>query len=158
MKVNLTNKAGDNLNKVAGEDLVKVEKASGWDGNSVIRLQVSKKALVALTDTPKAQKPITGYGKKLKVPVEVQYTNGVTTTDTLTFNITMPKNKPADFAAVQKTVTDNKAAIEKIKTRLGGNADRILTTLADQVEEKVRSLIPADTDVEVGEALSLIHI
>ena len=152
MKVNLTNKAGDNLNKVAGEDLVKVEKASGWDGNSVIRLQVSKKALVALTDTPKAQKPITGYGKKLKVPVEVQYTNGVTTTDTLTFNITMPKNKPADFAAVQKTVTDNKAAIEKIKTRLGGNADRILTTLADQVEEKVRSLIPADTDVEVGEA------
>ncbi len=152
MKVNLTNKAGTDQNKVNGEDLVKVEKASDWDGNPVIRLQVSKKALVALTDTPKAQKPITGYGKKLKVPVVVQYTNGVTTTDTLTFNITMPKNKPADFATVQKNVTDNKAAIEKIKTRLGGNANRILTTLTDQVEEKVRSLIPADTDVEVGEA------
>ena len=73
MKVNLTNKAGTDQNKVNGEDLVKVEKASDWDGNPVIRLQVSKKALVALTDTPKAQKPITGYGKKLKVPVVVQY-------------------------------------------------------------------------------------
>lgn len=161
VKVNLTKKTGETTvdqNKItvaAGvtEDLVKAVKAVSYDddGNEipVIRLQVSKKALVALTNMKPADKPITGYGKKLKVPVEIKYTNGITTTDTLNFNITMPKKAPADFAEVQKNIADNKAVIEKIQTRLIGSADGELSRLFTDVYSKVNSLVPADTDVSV---------
>lgn len=167
VKVNLTNKAGVDQNKITvaantTEDLVKAAKAVGYDddGNEipVIRLQVSKKALVALTNMPRTDKPITGYGKKLKVPVEIKYTNGITTTDTLNFNVTMPKNAPADFAAVQKTIADNKAAIEKIQTKLYGYAEYELQTLFDDVYTKVNGLIPADTDVKVNYELNKKHL
>ena len=160
VKVNLTNKAGVDQNKITvaantTEDLVKAVKAVGYDEDNqkipVIRLQVSKKALVALTNMQKADKPITGYGKKLKVPVEIKYTNGITTTDTLNFNITMPKNAPADFATVQKNLAENKAVIEKIQTKLDGSAEGELFGLYYDVLNKVSSLIPADTDVKVND-------
>lgn len=167
VKVNLTDKAGVDQNKITvaantTEDLVKAAKAVGNDddGNEipVIRLQVSKKALVALTNMPKADKPITGYGKKLKVPVEIKYTNGITTTDTLNFNITMPKNAPADFAAVQKTIADNKAAIEKIQTKLYSYSSDVLDGLFADVHRKVCDLVPADTDVKVNDTLDKKHL
>lgn len=166
VKVNLTKKSGETTvdqNKITvatgvTEDLVKATKAIGFDADDnpipVIRLQVSKKALVALTAMKKADKPISGYGKKLKVPVEIKYTNGITTTDTLNFNITMPKKAPDDFATVQKTITDNKAAIEKVQTKLKGSAAIELQTLIGDVAAKVNSLIPADTDVRVGYTLT----
>ena len=170
VKVNLTKKSGETTvdqNKVTiaantTEDLVKATKAVSYDeeGNAypVIRLQVSKKALVALTNMPKADKPFTGYGKKLKVPVEIKYTNGITTTDTLNFNITMPKNAPADFAGVQKTIADNKAVIEKIQTKLFGVAEDELSNLYDDVYRKVRDLVPADTDVKVNNTPDKKHL
>ncbi|MDE5940411.1 MAG: hypothetical protein K2H37_15200 [Lachnospiraceae bacterium] len=162
VKVNLTkNEVDQNKVTVAEsttEDLVKAVKAVTRDGEPVIRLQVSKKALVALTNMPRTDKPITGYGKKLKVPVEIKYTNGITTTDTLNFNITMPKNAPADFATVQKTIADNKAAIEKIQTKLYGYAAYELQTLFDDVYTKVNGLIPADTDVKVNYELNKKHL
>lgn len=166
VKVNLTKKSGETTvdqNKITvatgvTEDLVKATKAIGFDADDnpipVIRLQVSKKALVALTAMKKADKPITGYGKKLKVPVEIKYTNGITTTDTLNFNITMPKKAPDDFATVQKTITDNKAAIEKVQTKLSSTAQLELNGLIGDVAAKVNSLIPADTDVRVGYTLT----
>ena len=166
VKVNLTKKSGETTvdqNKITvatgvTEDLVKATKAIGFDADDnpipVIRLQVSKKALVALTAMKKADKPITGYGKKLKVPVEIKYTNGITTTDTLNFNITMPKKAPDDFATVQKTITDNKAAIEKVQTKLSSTAQLELNGLIGDVAAKVNSLIPADTDVIVGYTLT----
>lgn len=166
VKVNLTKKSGETTvdqNKITvatgvTEDLVKATKAIGFDADDnpipVIRLQVSKKALVALTAMKPADKPITAYGKKLKVPVEIKYTNGITTTDTLNFNITMPKKAPDDFATVQKTITDNKTAIEKIQTKLSSTAQLELTRLIGDVAAKVNSLIPADTDVRVGYTLT----
>lgn len=166
VKVNLTKKSGETTvdqNKITvatgvTEDLVKATKAIGFDADDnpipVIRLQVSKKALVALTAMKPADKPITGYGKKLKVPVEIKYTNGITTTDTLNFNITMPKKAPDDFATVQKTITDNKAAIEKVQTKLSSTAQLELSRLIGDVAAKVNSLIPADTDVRVGYTLT----
>lgn len=166
VKVNLTKKSGETTvdqNKITvatgvTEDLVKATKAIGFDADDnpipVIRLQVSKKALVALTAMKPADKPITAYGKKLKVPVEIKYTNGITTTDTLNFNITMPKKAPDDFATVQKTITDNKTAIEKVQTKLSSTAQLELTRLIGDVAAKVESLIPADTDVRVGYTLT----
>lgn len=169
VKVNLTKKSGETTvdqNKVTiaantTEDLVKATKAVSYkDGNAypVIRLQVSKKALVALTNMPKTDKPFTGYGKKLKVPVEIKYTNGITTTDTLNFNITMPKNAPADFTEVQKTIADNKTVIEKIQTKLYSAAAAELSTLYGDVYSKVRDLVPADTDVKVNYTLDKKHL
>lgn len=159
VKVNLTNKAGENQNEVTvaantKEELVKASRVIVKDDHNndipVIRLQVSKNALVTLSGMAKADKPITGYGKKLKVPVEIKYTNGITTTDTLNFNITMPKKAPADFEGVQKIIADNQAVIEKIQTRLLKlAAEDELTALYDDVYAKVNSLVPADTDVSV---------
>lgn len=163
VKVNLTKKTGettvDQNTANLPEALVKAAKAVGYDADDneipVIRLQVSKKALVALTAMKPADKPITGYGKKLKVPVEIKYTNGITTTDTLNFNITMPKKAPDDFAGVQKLVTDNKAVIEKIQTKMMGSAQSELSSLYVDVYNKVSGLIPADTDVKVIKSLDL---
>ncbi len=161
--VKLTDAAGADLNEVGAskDKLVTTEKLTVTDekGNdvNVIRLSVSKKALNLLNDevtANRAAKVVTNYGKTLKVPVVVKYTNGITTEDTLTFNVVMPKTRPMDFAAVKTMLDENKAAIEKIQTRLLGNAENVLTDLLALVSGKVESLIPADTDVAVSYTLT----
>ena len=161
--VKLTDAAGADLNEVGAskDKLVTTEKLTVTDekGNdvNVIRLSVSKKALNLLNDevtANRAAKVVTNYGKTLKVPVVVKYTNGITTEDTLNFNVVMPKTRPMDFAAVKTMLDENKAAIEKIQTRLLGNAENVLRDLLVLVSGKVESLIPADTDVAVSYTLS----
>lgn len=161
--VKLTDAAGADLNEVGAskDKLVTTEKLTVTDekGNdvNVIRLSVSKKALNLLNDEVTANrtaKVVTNYGKTLKVPVVVKYTNGITTEDTLNFNVVMPKTRPMDFAAVKTMLDENKAAIEKIQTRLLGNAENVLTDLLALVSGKVESLIPADTDVAVSYTLT----
>ncbi len=161
--VNLKNAEGADQNEIGAdkEKLVTAERLTVKDEDNkdvdVIRLSVSKKALNLLNDevvkTPTA-KVLTNYGKKLKVPVTVKYTNGVTTEDTLNFNVTMPKTRPMDFAAVQTSLGENKALIEKIQTSLLSDAESVLTDLMEKVSGKAESLIPADTDVAVSYELT----
>ena len=161
--VNLKNAEGVDQNEIGTgkEKLVTAERLTVKDDDNndvnVIRLSVSKKALNLLNDEvvkDARAKVLTNYGKKLKVPVTVKYTNGVTTEDTLNFNVTMPKTRPMDFAAVQKNLEDNKALIEKIQTSLLSNAEEVLTDLIGKVNDKAESLIPADTDVAVSYELT----
>lgn len=152
--VELKDKDGKNLNEIGADKelLVKASKQSVEleDGTfkQVIRLEVSKKALVALSAMSAADKPITVYGKKLTVPVVLKYTNGVQA-ETVKFNITMPKKAPKEFKNV---VADVKAA-ELDKTQSGNKtaAQAILDELVGKVVKKAEEVIAADTDVTVGQ-------
>lgn len=152
--VELKDKDGKNLNEIGADKelLVKASKQSVKlkDGTfkQVIRLEVSKKALVALSAMSAADKPITVYGKKLTVPVVLKYTNGVQA-ETVKFNITMPKKAPKEFKDV---VADVKAA-ELDKTQSGNKtaAQDILDELVGKVVKKAEEVIAADTDVIVGQ-------
>lgn len=152
--VELKDKDGKNLNEIGADKelLVKASKQSVEleDGTfkQVIRLEVSKKALVALSAMSAADKPITVYGKKLTVPVVLKYTNGVQA-ETVKFNITMPKKAPKEFKNV---VADVKAA-ELDKTQSGNKtaAQAILDELVGKVVKKAEAVIAADTDVTVGQ-------
>ncbi len=152
--VELKDKDGKNLNEIGADKelLVKASKQSVGleDGTfkQVIRLEVSKKALVALSAMSAKDKPITVYGKKLTVPVVLKYTNGVQA-ETVKFNITMPKKAPKEFKDV---VADVKAA-ELDKTQSGNKtaAQAILNELVGKVVKKAEAVIAADTDVIVGQ-------
>lgn len=151
--VELKDKDGKNLNEIGSdkEQLVKASKQTVTvDGKSkqVIRLEVSKKALLALTAMPSKDKPLTAYGKSLTVPVVLKYTNEVQA-ETVKFTITMPKNPPKEFKDV---VADVKAA-ELAKTQSGNKTDAasILDELVAKVVKKAEAVIAADTDVIVGQ-------
>lgn len=152
--VELKDKDGKNLNEIGADKelLVKASKQSVEleDGTfkQVIRLEVSKKALVALSAMSAADKPITVYGKKLTVPVVLKYTNGVQA-ETVKFNITMPKKAPKEFKDV---VADVEAAqLDKIQSGNKTAAQAILDELVGKVVKKAEAVIAADTDVTVGQ-------
>ncbi len=167
LKVNLTNSDGADLNKVektaaAGTtpavtvDLVKVGNGGyDEDDNPLIKLSVSKEALNLLNDTVNADKRakvVTNYGKTLKVPVEIKYTNGVTTVDTIKFSIVMPKNRPEDgIENAEKLLNDSD--IKDIPTRNVFTSEEILNNLVNDVKKRAKDVIPRDTDVEVVDAV-----
>lgn len=159
--------------KVDGKDLITISTKDGNntitddDGRECIRIVVSKAVLNDQYVKTEANKKaaakdkvavVTTYGAKLKVPVTFTYTNNGATTETVTFNVTMPK-KPMTFDEVKsvlngtttlgtgKNARDIKAEIEKLTTPQDDASRVILNGLLYKVWEKVYNTIPADADV-----------
>ncbi len=140
-KMTLVTASAKVVDKYNGNDVVGTQ--------NVIQLTVSKQAIEYYSGLAKKDKPITGWGKKLKVPVTVQLTNANkenAALETLNFEITMPK-QPKTFKDVQDIVKN--AGIEKYQTAKAAKASVILTSLMDKITAKLNSIIPADSDVKV---------
>lgn len=164
-------KSGKDLNEVATKTLVTVAAKDGnfpiYDnnGNHCIKISINKAVLKEQAEkyaaNKKAADVVTNYGAKLKVPVTFTYTNNGTTTETVTFNVTMPK-KAMTFDEVKdildgtatvgsgKNARNIKDEIEKIRTPQQEHSNRILKGLLAKVWTKVNSEIPKDADVKLA--------
>lgn len=165
-------KSNKDLNEIAGKTLITVDAKDAnnsiiVDGKPCIRIKVSKAVLQEQYEKTEANKKaaakdkaavVTTYGAKLKVPVEIAYTNNGTTTEVVNFNVTMPK-KALTFDELKdilsgtaeigtgKTKRNVKTEIEKIKTPQAYSSNVILNGLLSKVWDKVSSEIPKDADV-----------
>ncbi len=154
--VNLVDRDGKDLNVVGSDKTNTVVKASKQTvtvkgaAKNVIRLEVSKKALTDLSKMDSKDKPVTKYGGKLAVPVVIKYTNGVKS-ETVKFNITMPKKAPKSFDDVEKDI--KAAGLDKAQSGNATSADSLLSELIAKVVGKAEAVVAADTDILVAKTL-----
>lgn len=177
VKLDVDSKSKKTLNEIAGKedgkDLIEVAAYDGndrietEDGEPLIRIRVNKAVLDKQYEKTEANKKaaasakvpvVTTYGAKLSVPVVFTYTNNGTTTETVKFNLTMPK-KPLSFDEIKDILTgttkvgtgknarDIKAEIESLRTPQDNRSHVILNGLLYKVWDKANGVIPKDSDV-----------
>ena len=115
----------------------------------VLQIRVAKQFIETCDKMDKKDKPLTGWNKKLTVPVSIQPVNQAGdkgAAQTVTFTLTTPK-APATFAQVQEAIKT--AGLDKIQTPKNASAASILDGLWSKVDAKLQTIVAADADVSV---------
>lgn len=118
------------------------------NGNKgVLQIRVAKQFIETCDKMAKKDKPLTGWNKKLVVPVSIQPVNTAGekgAAQTVTFTLTTPK-APVTFAQVQEKV--KAANLNKIQTANLTDAAQLLSNLRNKVVTKLQTIVAADADV-----------